>query len=390
MNIDLQRIDTGFKGEYCYTHARAGMTPEGFAVITMQPLRLSGSDIFYGMRMMKSRDGGNSWSEIEPCRHLVRLPWGSEAGCEHVFCDATPFYHRASGKLILTGHNAVYQNDELYPEPRPRDTVYSVYDEEAGDFRPFRRLELPESMRETHFSGGAGCTQIVEEADGSLLIPIYYMDKIAASDTRRSSAKVCILHCAFDGEEMRVIEAGNSISVNVPRGLDEPSLVRFGDAYFVALRNDKTGYVARSSDGLHLEAPKELCFDDGSNVGNYNTQQHWIYGGGKLYLVYTRRGANNDHIFRHRAPLFIAQFDTQNMCLIRSTERIAVPERGARLGNFGCLHVSENESWVVVSEWMQTTAPDYFNWRRCMQYGSDNSVFIAKIHFHECPKEMHS
>ncbi len=275
----------------------------------------------------------------------------------------------------------MYRDDELYPEPRPRDTVYSVYDEETGDFRPFCRLELPESMRESHFSGGAGCTQIVEEADGSLLVPIYYMDRAAASDTRHNSASACILRCGFDGDTLYVKQVGNSICVPVPRGLDEPSLVRYGDAYFVALRNDKTGYVARSSDGLHLEQPVELCFDDGSNVGNYNTQQHWIRGGGKLHMVYTRRGANNDHIFRHRAPLFIAQFDPDRMCLIRETERIAVPERGARLGNFGCMHVDDNESWVVVSEWMQTTAPDYFNWRRCMQYGSDNSVFVAKIRF---------
>ncbi len=381
MKMELQRIDTNFKGEYCYTHARAGMTPQGFAVITMQPLRLSGSDIFYGMRMLKSRDAGKSWSEIEECRNLVRLPWGREEGCEHVFCDATPFYHRTSGKLILTGHNAVYLNDELYPEPRPRDTVYSVYDEKTGDFKPFRRLELPAEMQQSHFSSGAGCTQIVEEEDGSLLIPIYHQDRIAASDLRRSTAAVCTLRCSFDAEELRVLEVGNSISVPIPRGLDEPSLVRFNNQYFAALRNDESGYAAKSSDGLHFEEPLPLCFDDGSNAGNYNTQQHWIQGGGKLYMVYTRRGADNDHIFRHRAPLFIAQFDTEKMCLIRETERIAVPERGARLGNFGCLHVDDNESWVVVSEWMQTTAPDYFNWRRCMQYGSDNSVFIAKIHF---------
>ena len=383
MNIHLQRIDTAFQGEYCYTHARAGMTPQGFAIITMQPLRLSGSDVFYGMRMIKSTDGGKSWSAIEESRNLVRLPWRDEKSCEHVFCDATPFYHRASGKLLLTGHNAVYLNDELYPEPRPRDTVYSVYDEEMGDFKCFRRLELPEEVKNSHFSSGAGCTQIVEEPDGSLLIPIYHMDKTSASDSWHSSESVCILRCSFDGEELRVLEIGNSISVPIPRGLGEPSLIRFNGQYFAALRNDKSGYVAKSEDGIHIEPPIPLCFDDGRNVGNYNTQQHWICGGGKLYMVYTRRGANNDHIFRHRAPLFIAQFDTEAMCLIRSTERIAIPERGARLGNFGCLHVDENESWVIVSEWMQTTAPDYGNWRRCMQYGSDNSVFIAKIRFDE-------
>ncbi len=42
----------------------------------------------------------------------------------------------------------------------------------------------------------------------------------------------------------------------------------------------------------------------------------------------------------------------------------------------------DSESWVV-SEWMQTAGPDYFNRRRCMQYGSDHSVFIAKIRFDE-------
>ena len=61
------------------------------------------------------------------------------------------------------------------------------------------------------------------------------------------------------------------------------------------------------------------------------------------------------------------------MCLIRATETIAVPERGARLGNFGCHRVNDNESWIVAAEWMQ---PD---WKVCMQYGSRNTIFIAKI-----------
>ena len=144
------------------------------------------------------------------------------------------------------------------------------------------------------------------------------------------------------------------------------------------MRNDQRGYVSRG-DGLNFEAARVLCFDDGSELGNYCTQQHWCKVGGKLYLVYTRKGANNDHIFRHRAPLFIAEFDPDKMCVLRDTERIAVPERGARLGNFGCVNINENEAWVIASEWMQTTAPDHSNWKRCMSYGSDNSIFIAKI-----------
>ena len=96
-------------------------------------------------------------------------------------------------------------------------------------------------------------------------------------------------------------------------------------------------------------------------------------------MVYTRKGANNDHVFRHRAPLFIAQFDPDKLCLIRGTEIIAVPERGARLGNFGCVQISENEAWVIAAEWMQTTPPDSKDYTKCMKYGSDNSIWIAKI-----------
>ena len=145
------------------------------------------------------------------------------------------------------------------------------------------------------------------------------------------------------------------------------------------MRNDKKGYVSVSDDGLHFKTPVVLSFDDGNEVGNYCTQQHWLQCGGVLYLVYTRKGAGNDHIFRHRAPLFIAEFDPEKMCLKRDTERVAIPERGARLGNFGCVNVSDNEAWVVASEWMQTIAPDLGNWKRCMSYGSDNSIFIARI-----------
>ena len=43
-------------------------------------------------------------------------------------------------------------------------------------------------------------------------------------------------------------------------------------------------------------------FDDGSELGNYNTQQHWVTHSDGLFLVYTRRGADNDDIARHRAP----------------------------------------------------------------------------------------
>ena len=64
-----------------------------------------------------------------------------------------------------------------------------------------------------------------------------------------------------------------------------------------------------SDDGLQFAEPKPWTFDDGAELGSYNTQQHWLAHSDGLFLVYTRRGANNDHIVRHRAPLFMAQVD---------------------------------------------------------------------------------
>jgi hypothetical protein len=88
-------------------------------------------------------------------------------------------------------------------------------------------------------------------------------------------------------------------------------------------------------------------------VPTYNTQQHWVTHSDGLFLVYTRQADNNGHIFRHRAPLFIAEVDPERLCLIRASERILVPERGARLCNFGVVDVNERETWVTVAEWMQ-------------------------------------
>ena len=75
--------------------------------------------------------------------------------------------------------------------------------------------------------------------------------------------------------------------------------------------------------------------------------------------------------------LFIAQFDTQAMCVIRSTEQIAVPERGARLGNFSCFIENEQSAYVVAAEWMQSIKGK--DWRYCMEFGSDNSIFLSHI-----------
>jgi len=117
------------------------------------------------------------------------------------------------------------------------------------------------------------------------------------------------------------------------------------------LRANESAYVAKSTDGLNYDSFKEWTFSDGIKLGSYNTQQHWISNRYGLFLVYTRKGANNDHIFRHRAPLFIARVDPENLCVDKETERevFPVPENGGDVGNFGVTYVNENECWVTAA-----------------------------------------
>jgi len=41
--------------------------------------------------------------------------------------------------------------------------------------------------------------------------------------------------------------------------------------------------------------------------------------------------------------------------------------------------VNENETWVTESEWMQTWGPKFSDYTIPAKYGSDNSVFAARI-----------
>lgn len=367
MDINWEMIETDFKGGKCFTHARGVVMPDGEIIITTQPLLLSGSDVFYGIHTIRKAPGGE-WSDIVPSKNMVRRKVAE--GVEQALCDGTPFYHKKTGKLLLLGHTVAYK-DDTGPAVFPRFTAWSMFDFENNDWRDYQTIDMGDDYK--YFSAGNGSGQSLELPDGDMLIPFHHMNRDDAQDAWHNCYKAAVMRCSFDGEKFTVKEIGNSLSVDVPRGLCEPSITFFNGKYYLALRNDLHGYVSSGKDGLHFDDPVLLTFDDGEDAGNYCTQQHWIVCGGKLYMVYTRKNANNDHVFRHRAPLFIAEYDGERMCLIRATEKIAVPERGARLGNFGCTQIDDNKSLVIVSEWMQ---PD---WRVCMEYGSRNTIFVSTV-----------
>jgi len=386
-SVDLQQAHSGFDGEFCWVHARAGLVPSEFnpdgdgplAVMTTQKLRLSGSDVFYALHQLTSQNDGVTWS-----RPLCRPPFARQSyhgysdkptganiapellrkGDQTTVCDFVPKWHAASQTLLGIGHTVWYRNNKVM-HLRPRGIAYSVYDpkDEEPRWGKWECVKLPEEAR--FKNAGSGSQQRWDLPNGDILLPVYLKE---ASAKQYSSI---VIRCRFDGTTMTYVQYGNDLSIPIKRGLYEPSLTKFDDEFLMTLRNDDHGYVARSKDGLNFDEPKKWEFDDGQELGNYNTQQHWISNRHGLFLVYTRKGANNDHVFRHRAPLFVAQVDPVELRVIRGTERVLVPERGARLGNFGITHVSPNEAWVTVTEWMQPAGVE--------QHGSDNTIWVARM-----------
>ncbi len=376
-NIELQTIRSGYDRKTCWVHARPGTIPGDppITVVTMQKLRLTGSDVFYEINDIRTDDGGQAW--FGPTPHpdtLGRRP--ADGGIQECVCDFWPQWHEASGVLLGTGHTVQYIDDD-HPPTSKATTGYSVYDVDRRAWSLWAKLQMPDHP---NFEiSGAGCTQRVDLPDGQVLLPIYFRLAETIKDHFHFQGVATVLRCRFDGQTLCCLEHGTELTVPTARGFGEPSLAQYGGRYYLTIRHNDAGYVTMGDDGLHFAEPRTWTFDDGSDLGSYNTQQHWVTMSDGLYLVYTRRGANNDHVLRHRAPLFLAKVDLGRLCVIRESEQILVPERGARLGNFGVTWISGNESWVVVSEWMQNKGSDWHDGRVCEKYGSDNSVFVAKI-----------
>jgi hypothetical protein len=361
----------GFDGKMCWVHARAGILPAGIlpaeqlaasprVVMTMQKLLLTGSDVFYALN--QTRYDGGKWTQPKEQAPFARQLLGENR--EMTVCDFTPKWHAGSSKLLGTGHTVVYENNRVM-HVRPRATAYAVYDGEKESWGKWATLKMPEESK--FENAGAGSVQRFDLPDGDILLPIYFKEPSA------KQYSTTVLRCTFDGEQLQYAEHGSELTVAVKRGLYEPSVTQFDGRFFLTMRNDDHGYVSVSDDGLNYSGPRRWTFDDGEDLGNYNTQQHWVTHRRGLYLVYTRKGADNDHVFRHRAPLFMARVDPKTLTVIRDSEQILVAQKGARLGNFGVVDVSPDETWVTVTEWMQPAGVE--------KHGSDNRVHVVKLHW---------
>ncbi len=370
VNFDIQ-LDTVLEhddGDFLWFHPRvaaipgAGQDGAPLVVMTLQKhLRIS--DYYSGISVMRTADLGKTWEgPVQP----PELDWIEVSDTEQIsVADVTPGWHAPTGKVIAIGVHLRYRNgQQIVDSPGSRVGTYAVYTPETGAWTRWRKLETP-FPEDKFFVVTPGCTQWIVEPDGSILLPFYF-------DTKGETlSKATVARCSFDGETLAYVEHGDELALEVPRGYNEPSIAKFNNKYYLTLRNDEKGYVTSSDDGLHYSTPVPWTFNDGAELGSYNTQQHWLVHEDGLFLTYTRRGANNDHIMRHRAPLFIAQVDRQRLCVIRSTEKILIPERGATLGNFGAAPITPQESWVTVGEGVWNDD--------ARKRGATGAIFVSRV-----------
>ncbi len=358
-----ERFFPGYDGKFCKVDPCIAYDGDKTAFMTYSTLLLTGSDVFYDTYCARSSDGGNTFSTPEK---LPRLEY-YEDGKRNVFC-AKLFYNKHHDKWMMIGANLVYaddahplmENGRAVKPPKMAffDPIRATYCSELLDIPfPYEHINATPHM------------QLIECENGDMLVSYYYTPK----GTRASS--IVIIRYSLDDAGLHIVSLSEPIvpTAEYRRGYGEPSLAILNGKYYLTIRTDEIGLLSHSDDGVHFTKPTPWMWDDGTVLENYNTMQRWIRHPSGLFLAYTRRGAHNDHIFRHRAPLFMTRFDEDRQCLIRSEEVILVPELGARLGNFSVIEASVNESWLTTAEWMQPAG--------CEKYGSDNSIWRARIRF---------
>jgi hypothetical protein len=189
------------------------------------------------------------------------------------------------------------------------------------------------------------------------LTPIYFSENI-----KPGRFNVCSIRCSFDGENLTIKAVSKVLSLDIERGLIEPSLAALNGKYYMTIRaEDDHGYFSVSDDGLSWGQITPWRWDDGEALTMSTTQQHWVCNGKNLFLVYMRKNGLNDDAMRWRAPLFVARFDEKSACLIRNTEQELLPlvrtdGRVNRMGNFHAVDISPTKSIVSVgstTHWME-------------------------------------
>ncbi len=347
VNLRMETL-TAIRGteQWDWWQARTAQIPgeHPLWVTTMSETGKKVSHDFHDIYQTVSRDEGKSWSEPTIIPSLKRAV--QDDGFEVAIGDLWPTWQAKSGTVLTTGKSFNFEGGKR--EIFTREKVsYAVMNAESGEWGPMRFLSMPEKDHSGMpiVAANAGNNQRVDLPDGDILLPVRYQ----RGAERRNYTSV-VVRCGFDGKTLTYKQHGSELNIPQDRGLYEPSLTEFQGRYYFTLRADHSAFVTKGTDGINFEPIREWKFDDGTPLGSYNTQQHWITAGDGLFLVYTRKGADNDHVFRHRAPLFIGQVHPETLRVIRATERILIPEDQATLGNSGVCRLNDRETLVTCGE----------------------------------------
>ncbi|MDD5678215.1 MAG: hypothetical protein PHW60_09540 [Kiritimatiellae bacterium] len=357
---------------------------------------LTGNDIG-PLMFLKTSDLGKTWTPPMLSQRWFKIPMDDDLFEEPWFGLR---YHAATHTLLALGQthfvqdagaggtNTQYKSERHVRSPFLKGAiVYSTWNPGEQDFTPWVRMALPAPLDLAVYYNG----QMHEKEDGTMLIPGYYRGPLRDGEQNLYS-RITVLRCEFIGGTLRYLEHGSVHTIEEERGLAEPSLVFFHGRYFMTLRHNLRAYATTSADGLHFNELTPWRFDDGEDLGNYNTQQHWVKRGGTLYLIYNRKSELNNGVFRSRAPLFMAEVDANALRVRRATERIVFPEKGARMGNFCVADVSRDETWIVSGEWQEGM---FAHSKKGMRFWVDNKtinyiryigdLLLARVGWHGMP-----
>lgn len=353
-------------GPLNWSQSRAALIPGDPArvIVTTQEIEKVGSHGFRNVYVTETVDGAKTWT---PPKEIVSLRRQRMAeGHDFVMGDICPQFHAKTG--VVLAHGKTFGFEGGIKENRGFERVsYAVYTPKTDTWSGLNLLELPEKDHEglTILEPNSGCHQRYDLPNGEILLPIRYR-----KNPKSRQYTTIVARCTFDGQTLTYMEHGSELTFKGRRGLYEPSVMGYKGRYFLTMRADESAFVSVSDDGLTYTPPAEWTFDDGQVLGSYNAQQHWVAHSDDLYLVYTRKGANNDHVFRHRAPLFIAKVDRKRLCILRATEQVLMPETGLDLaGGFGVLDYSPDETWIISTE---MGFPED-------RKGESNRILLAKI-----------
>jgi hypothetical protein len=258
-------------------------------------------------------------------------------------------FHPASGKALAFGHVLRHRGKKLSKHLEHLAISYAVHDPANGSFTPWKsfRIKIDEQERPCVAYG-----QRVDLANGDILLPFSTIKKLKGWNSIRWCGSA---RCRFDGENVNVIEIGNLVTHPVPRGFVEPSMAEHRGTFYMTLRaQDGHSHVTTSKDGLTWETPRPWSWDNGDALPMDQTMTKFVSRKEGLFLVYTRITQDNKNVFRHRAPVFIAQIDPSAVRLIRKTESTLLGNNGFPLGNFSVHEVSPRETWVTAPEWDRT------------------------------------